>query len=70
MFFSSSREQAVRQCLERYQLLEYTICHLTGCNLEQLRDLFAKGYMLTPPEPTATLMAELAKQLELIDESV
>ena len=50
--------------LIEYEKLEIDVKQLTGFDFKCLRDLFAKGYTLTPPKPPMPLseMAELLEQ--------
>ena len=52
---------SLSKLLDKYYRLEYELILLSGHNIEGLRDLFARGYTLTPPKPNNTLLAEAAE---------
>ncbi len=64
MFNSLSIGSPMAKLLDKYQRLEYELILLSGYNLEILRDMFARGYTLMPPEPNKSLLAEMAELAE------
>ena len=52
---------SMNQALKRYQELELSTMATIGYTFEELVDLFAKGYTLTPPTYTSSL-ADLAEE--------
>lgn len=55
IFNAGLANTTMAKILDKYQRLEIEICYLTGHGLEDLRDLFAKGYTLTPPRYTEAI---------------
>lgn len=49
------RYRDIVQQLVDYEKLEIEVKQLTGYNFAVLKELFAMGYTLQPPEPTQTL---------------
>ena len=61
MFDFTANGIQTAKLLDKYQRLEYELVLLSGYNLELLRDMFARGYTLTPPKPTPSLTSILAE---------
>lgn len=62
--FSTIYEQS--KTIRHYDELETQIRQLTGYNLETLKQLFAAGYTLTPPDYSSSpSMSEMAEKGEL-----
>lgn len=60
MCFLSPNYASLTEELQKYEKLEIEVKQLIGMNFECLRELFAAGYTLTPPEPRKS-MVELAE---------
>lgn len=50
--------------LQKYQKLDLSLMQVAGFNIEELLDLFAKGYTLTPPTYTQSLSELVDKEIK------
>lgn len=58
------RYSDIVQQLVDYEKLEIEVKQFSGYDFTVLRELFAKGYTLTPPEPKKILLAEAVELAE------
>ena len=68
MGFYESRMMYFSQELRRYEELEIQVKQLCGYNFECLKELFAMGFTLQPPEAQLTL--NQATKLALINNGI
>lgn len=67
MFIPTSVAYDMSRSLEKYQKLELSVMTTIGYTFEELVDLFAKGYTLTPPEPSASLIEAITRRCREVE---